>query len=337
MFVCIVHFMPNLASNDSLSNDLAPHSTSAIAAQPSYIVLPRESELAGKLYLTVLEFLVDHFKQIEASVWQQRINDGKVHWQNGELIDATSVYQATARVYYYREVQAETKVPFYEQILYQDSDTIIVYKPHFLPVTPGGNFVNECLVHRLRIATQIDTVAPAHRLDKDTAGVMLMTLNPQTRHAYHQLFLDDKITKNYQAIAKVTPELLAQIADKTCELPLHWTVKNRIVAANPSFTMQVVEGEANSHSEISLVAVKDGLGLFELSPITGKTHQLRVHMLSLGMPILNDRFYPVLQPKGPDNYDKPLQLLAKRLRFSDPLSGIEQDYECQGLDLLAMI
>lgn len=329
--------MPNSDSNDSLSNDLASHSTSAIAAQPSYIVLPRESELAGKSYATVFEFLVDHFKQIEASVWQQRINDGKVHWQHGELIDATSEYQATARVYYYREVKAETKVPFYEQILHQDSDIIIVYKPHFLPVTPGGNFVNECLVHRLRIATQIDTVAPAHRLDKDTAGVMLMTLNPQTRHAYHQLFLDDKITKNYQAIAKVTPDLLAQLADNTCELPLHWTVKNRIVAANPSFTMQVVEGEANSHSEISLVAVKDGLGLFELSPITGKTHQLRVHMLSLGMPILNDRFYPVLQPKGPDNYDKPLQLLAKRLRFSDPLSGIEHDVECQGLDLLAMM
>ncbi|GGP48069.1 RNA pseudouridylate synthase [Shewanella algicola] len=323
--------MPNLTANN-----LASHTTSAIAAQPSYIVLPRDSELVGKSYPTVLAFLVDHFKQIDASVWQQRINDGKVHWQNGELINADTAYQATARVYYYREVQAETKVPFNEQILHQDNDTIIVYKPHFLPVTPGGNFVNECLVHRLRIATQIDTVAPAHRLDKDTAGVMLMTLNPHTRHAYHQLFLDDKITKDYQAIAKVTPDLLAQLANNTCELPLHWTVKNRIVAANPSFTMQVVEGEANSHSEISLVAVNNGVGLFELSPITGKTHQLRVHMQSLGMPILHDRFYPVLQPKGPDNYDKPLQLLAKRLRFCDPISGIEQDVECQGLDLLAM-
>ena len=304
----------------------------AIAAQPSYIVLPRANELAGKQYHTVVEFLVDHFKQIDASVWQQRIKDGKVHWQNGELITADSVYQATAKVYYYREVLAETKVPFAEQVLYQDLDTIVVYKPHFLPVTPGGNYVNECLVHRLRIATQIDTVAPAHRLDKDTAGVMLMTLNPQTRHAYHQLFLDDKITKDYQAIAKLTPTLLSELADNTCTLPIHWTVKNRIVAANPSFTMQVVEGEANSHSEISLVAVKDGFGLFELSPITGKTHQLRVHMQSLGMPILHDRFYPVLQPKGPDNFDKPLQLLAKRLRFTDPISAIEQDFQCQGLD-----
>lgn len=324
--------MPNSANySKSHTQSASKTATAAIAAQPSYIVLPRATELAGKQYKTVLAFLVDHFQQIDVSVWQQRINDGKVHWLNGELITADSAYQATARVYYYREVLAETQVPFAEQVLYQDSHTIIVYKPHFLPVTPGGNYVNECLVHRLRIATQIDTVAPAHRLDKDTAGVMLMTLNPQTRHAYHQLFLDGNITKNYQAIAKITPQLLTQLVDNSCALPIHWTVKNRIAAANPSFTMQVIEGEANSHSEISLVAVKGDLGLFELSPITGKTHQLRVHMLSLGMPIINDRFYPVLQPKGPDNFDKPLQLLAKRLRFIDPVSGIEQDFQCQGL------
>jgi tRNA pseudouridine32 synthase/23S rRNA pseudouridine746 synthase len=325
--------MPN-SSNYTKSRTVSSSQTSnaAIAAQPSYIVLPRANELAGKQHSTVLEFLIDHFNQIDSSGWQKRITDGKVHWQHGELITADSVYQATARVYYYREVVAETKVPFTEQVLYQDSDTIIVYKPHFLPVTPGGNYVNECLVHRLRIATQIDTVAPAHRLDKDTAGVMLMTLNPQTRHAYHQLFLDDNITKNYQAIAKVTPSLLALLANKNKVLPIHWTVKNRIEAADPSFTMRVVEGEANSHSEISLVVVKGDLGLFELSPITGKTHQLRVHMQSLGMPILHDRFYPVLQPKGPDNFDKPLQLLAQRLRFTDPLSGIEQDFQCQGLN-----
>ena len=234
-------------------------------------------------------------------------------------------------------------MPFKEQILFQDEHSIIVYKPHFLPVTPGGNYVNECLVHRLRIATGIDTIAPAHRLDKDTAGVMLMTVNPDTRHAYHQLFLDDLITKDYQAIAKLTPALIAlsqrqtpsqsQCQSQALESPIHWTVKNRIEPANPSFTMQVSDGTANSHSEISLVAVKGEYGLFELSPITGKTHQLRVHMQSLGMPLVNDRFYPVLQPKGPDNFQQPLQLLAKRLRFVDPISGRQQDISCEGLVL----
>lgn len=302
--------------------------TSVRAAQPSYIVLPRE--VTDKP--TVLSFLVSHFARIGEEVWLQRVRDGKVHWQDGTLIDEQTPYQPTARVYYYREVVAETHIPFKEQILYRDAEILIVHKPHFLPVTPSGNYVNECLVHRLRIDTGIETVSPAHRLDRETAGVMLMSLNPHTRHCYHELFKSKTITKEYQALARLTPEL-KQLADAgELELPIRWTVKNRMKPANPSFLMQVVEGEANTHSEIALVAVQGEFGLFELSPITGKTHQLRVHMLSLGMPLLNDRFYPELLPKTADNFDQPLQLLAYRLRFEDPVTGKQHDWQVEGLE-----
>ncbi|MBR9728376.1 RluA family pseudouridine synthase [Shewanella intestini] len=304
---------------------------SAIAAQPSYVILPRESELNGQSFTHVIDFLQWKFAQIGADVWRARMAAGKVHWQNGELIDANSRYHATKRVYYYREVVAETKVPFSETILHQDEHCIVVYKPHFLPVTPGGNYVNECLLHRLRIATGIDTIAPAHRLDKDTAGVILMTVNPAVRAQYHQLFVDGNIAKTYQAIAELPPELVSLHAQGALTLPMHWTVKNRLKPSTPSFTMAVVAGEANSHSEITLIDVQDGLGLFELSPITGKTHQLRVHMQSLGMPILNDRFYPQLQPKGPDNFAKPLQLLAQKLSFIDPITKQSRCFIANGL------
>ena len=158
-----------------------------------------------------------------------------------------------------------------------------------------------------------------------------MTTRPETRHIYHQLFIDDAIRKDYQAIAKLTPEIIAEYESGQLTLPRHWTVKNRMQRSEPSFTMKVVAGEANTHSEISLVAIKGHLGLFHLSPITGKTHQLRVHMQSLGMPLLNDRFYPSLLPKGPDNFTAPLQLLAQRLRFIDPLSGTHHDTQCEQL------
>ncbi|WP_394129507.1 pseudouridine synthase [Shewanella maritima] len=305
----------------------------AIAAQPSYIVLPRESELNGQHFATVLAFLQWRFAQIPAEVWLQRIERGKVHWQGGELITVASAYAPTQRVYYYREVEAETKVPFEAEILHQDEHSLIVYKPHFLPVTPGGNYVNECLVHRLRIATGIDTIAPAHRLDKDTAGLVLFSTNPDTRHLYHQLFLDGAINKQYQAVAKLSTQLMQQQQASQLVLPNHWTVKNRMKPANPSFTMAVVEGEANTHSEISLVQANAQYGLFKLSPITGKTHQLRVHMQSLGMPILHDRFYPTLQPKGPDNFAKPLQLLAQSLNFIDPITQQKRHVEVEGLSL----
>ncbi|UJF22676.1 pseudouridine synthase [Shewanella sp. OMA3-2] len=312
----------------SIFSHQSPSSTGAIAAQPSYVVLPRASA-SSPVYSTVLAFLIDKFPQIPPSAWDQRIKEGKVHWQDGQLIDHRSEFIATKRVYYYREVAVERKVPFTEQILYQDDHKIIVYKPHFLPVTPGGNYVNECLVHRLRIRTGIDTIAPAHRLDKDTAGVMLMTVNPDTRHAYHQLFLDDKIKKTYQAVAELSQGFLSA----QTIIPQHWTVKNRLERGQPSFTMQIVDGLSNSHSEIKLLKVSNNLGLFELEPVTGKTHQLRVHMQSLGLPLLHDRFYPSLQAKSEDEFDKPLQLLAQRLQFVDPITGEDNDWCCEGLSV----
>lgn len=302
---------------------------SARAAQPSYVVLPRE--ITDKP--TVLAFLSSHFARIGESVWRQRIVDGKVHWQDGTLIGLASPYRPTARVYYYREVIEEAKVPFAERILFQDANIILAYKPHFLPVTPSGNYVNECLVHRLRRSTGIDTISPAHRLDRETAGVILMTVQPATRHRYHQLFVEGNIRKDYQALAKLTPALIAQYQRGQLDLPIHWTVKNRMQPSEPSFIMQVVPGEANTHSQISLVAIKGDIGLFHLSPITGKTHQLRVHMQSLGMPLLNDRFYPTLLPKGPDNFQQPLKLIAQRLAFIDPLTQVHHQIECDGVEL----
>ena len=310
--------------------------TSVCAAQPSYIVLPEPATLATNPPSTVQQFLIEHFVHIEANIWYQRIFQGKVHWQNGELINESTVYRPKARVYYYREVEKEIKVPFEERIIYQDDEIIIVFKPHFLPVTPSGHYVNECLVHRLRIKTGIETIAPAHRLDKDTAGIMLMTLNPKTRHHYHSLFTSKQISKNYQAIAALTPELLALHQTQKLTLPIHWTVKNCIKRSKPSFIMQVVDDEANSHSEIGLMAVKNGFGLFELSPITGKTHQLRLHMNSLNMPILNDKFYPKLKFKMPETFQKPLQLLAHRLKFTDPVTKKRHDICHEGLSLDAI-
>ncbi|WP_052074393.1 pseudouridine synthase [Shewanella mangrovi] len=299
----------------------------SIAAQPSFVILPPQHDAP-----TVLAFLCERFAQIGAEVWQARVRDGKVHWQNGELINDTTPYRAGARVYYYREVTAEPQIPFQEQILQQNAHCLLVFKPHFLPVTPGGQYVNECLVNRLRQRCGIDTIIPAHRLDRDTAGVMLMAVAVESRDAYHGLFRAGTINKTYQAIAKLTPELAAQYADGELSPPRFWTVRNRIDVGNPSFTMQCVTGEANSHSEICLLAVKAGYGLFALRPVTGKTHQLRVHMQSLGMPLLNDRFYPQLQPKQADDFTKPLKLVACRLQFTDPFTQLPCDIRVAGFE-----
>lgn len=301
--------------------------STSIAAQPSYVVLPMQHTAA-----TVLAFLIERFPQIGAEVWQARLRDGKVHWPDGERISASTAYQAGARVCYYREVPKEAPIPFAEQILSQDEHSILVYKPHFLPVTPGGQYVNECLVNRLRRRTGIETIIPAHRLDRDTAGIMLLAVSVASRDPLHALFREGNIHKTYQAVAKLTPELAAMYADGVLTQPHYWTVRNHIEVGSPSFTMRCVTGEANSHSEICLLAVQDGLGLFALWPVTGKTHQLRLHMQTLGMPLLHDRFYPELQPKQADDYSKPLKLVACCLRFTDPFTEQLRDVRCQGFE-----
>lgn len=303
------------------------------ATHASHIVLPEN--VTDKA--TVFSFLSDHFKQIDASVWQQRIMNGKVHWRDGRLITLDCAFVPRERVYYYREVAVEKKIPFSEKVIYEDANIMVAYKPHFLAVSPSGQFVNECLVNRLRIKTGIETLVTAHRLDRATAGLMLLSKHVEQRCLYHDLFKHGNITKHYQAIARLTPELQRQHQQGELTLPRHWTVKNRIVKGDPSFTMKIADGVANSHSEIALIDAKGEFGLFRLSPITGKTHQLRLHMNSLGMPLVNDRLYPKLLDRCDDNFAQPLQLLAQQLAFTDPVSGIEHNIMTAVLEIDALI
>ncbi|MDR6985335.1 tRNA pseudouridine32 synthase/23S rRNA pseudouridine746 synthase [Rheinheimera pacifica] len=293
-----------------------PESTVSIARQASEITLPA----VNNGWHTVLQFLCSQFPFISEAIWRQRIAAGKVYWFNGAAISADTPFMPSKRLCYYREVTAEPVIPFVHQILYQDQHIIVADKPHFLPVTPGGEYVNECLLARLQRDTGLTDIAPVHRLDRDTAGLVLFSLNAQSRAAYYQLFSAGTIYKQYQAVARLTHEVA------TAALPQHWQIKNRIEKSTPRFINAIVPGEVNAQSDISLVAKSGELGLFELTPHSGKTHQLRLHMLSLGMPILHDNYYPELKAKQAPQFEQPLQLLAKQLRFTDPLTQQPQQF-----------
>jgi tRNA pseudouridine32 synthase/23S rRNA pseudouridine746 synthase len=288
----------------------------AISEYPSKLSLPQTNPGVA----TVLEYLVIKFPTIDAQIWQQRIADGKVHYHDGSPITAQSPFQPQQRIYYYREVESEPRIPFKETILFQDQHILVAYKPHFLAVTSGGIYVNECLQNRLRRSTGIETLQALHRLDRVTAGLVLFSVNSDTRHRYHHLFETRQIRKTYQAIANISADekLIGQ----------EWEVKNRLVRAEQHFRMRVTEGEANSHSVIRCQQQSTQKALFELNPVTGKTHQLRLHMQALGWPILNDKYYPQLQSLSADNYSVPLQLLAKELQFIDPVSQQLRCFSC---------
>lgn len=280
----------------------------AIANTPSKLSLPQHNPGVT----TVLEFLIFKFPAIPDDVWQQRMVDGKVHWHDGSLINSQTPYAAQQRVYYYREVEREPVIPFAEKIIFQDELILVAYKPHFLPVMPGGGYVEECLQNRLRNKTGNQHLQAVHRIDKGTAGLVLFSVNPDTRAPYHNLFSSHQVDKTYQAIASTNNNAPMQNQQ--------WEVKNRLQKSEPRFLMHIVEGQANSHSRIRCVQNSAHHALFELNPITGKTHQLRLHMQSLGWPLLHDTYYPQLQPSQPDDYSKPLQLLAQQLQFIDPVT-----------------
>lgn len=290
--------------------------------KPSYLNLPHDKQYIGK---PLLCYLRARFPFIAESVWRARLNSGMVVNQRGEPLHENVLYQAGETIFYYREVsrEDEPRIPFDEKILWLDDDLIVVDKPHFLPVTPSGRFLRETLLTRLRLRPDLQhlgvaNITPLHRLDKDTAGVMLFSHNPATRAAYHALFPSHAIQKTYHALAPTRLDLA---------YPL--TVRSRLVPSEPFFLMREAAGEPNSATRIALLEQRGATSLYELQPITGKKHQLRVQMMGLGMPLLNDALYPVVQPENAVDYAKPLQLLAKRLVFIDPITRQRRCFESE--------
>ncbi len=274
---------------------------------------------AEQPYPSIVEFLCLSFPAVSRRRWAKRIREGKVLDDEGKPITAETRYSPSKRIFYFREVENEPVIPFAEQILFQNDEILVACKPHFLPVTPGGRYVEECLLNRLRARTGVAGLAPLHRLDRETAGIVIFSVNKNTRGLYHDLFMHGKVEKTYHALAELNQPPREN----------QWTVENRIVRGEPRFRMKTVAGVANAHSRIQLLEVKGNRGLFSLHPVTGKTHQLRLHMSSLGFGIINDRVYPDLQPERDDDFDQPLQLLAKRVRFRDPVSGDDREFQSE--------
>lgn len=264
---------------------------------------------------TVLDCLCERFPAVGRSQWLERMARARVVDGDGRLVTPQTPHRIGLEVHYYREVSDEPSIPFHEVVLHADADLLVVDKPHFLPVTPAGAHVHETLLGRLIRRTGNDSLVPLHRIDRDTAGLVLFSANPQSRARYQALFRERRIKKGYEAIAPALPDV---------EFPC--LRSSRMASGEPFFRMQETEGPANSETRIDVIARGDGYWRYALAPITGRKHQLRVHMAALGAPIANDGMYPSLVHRAAGDYSAPLQLLANRLSFIDPLSGIERSF-----------
>ena len=271
---------------------------------PSCVGLP-----AGT-WLTFTDFLAERFPAISRQTWRERMAAGLVVDEFGGMVTAQRPYQGHMRLYYYRALPAEPRIPFDAAVLFQDEHLVVADKPHFLPVTPSGHYLQETLLVRLKNQLGIDSLIPIHRIDRETAGLVLFCIQPAERDAYQALFRRHEVVKHYEAIAPWRPDLQFPVQRKT-----------RIVEDEPFFRQREVPGEPNSETLIDVLQVQGTRALYALSPVTGKKHQLRVHMNALGLPICNDRMYPPVEMTPDDDFAQPLQLLAKSIAFADPLTG----------------
>lgn len=260
-------------------------------------------------WATITDFLVQRFPAIPRSTWLARMQAQDVVDEYGQRVTESRPYEAPLRVYYYRELAPEVPIPFDEVVLFQDAHLLVVDKPHFLPVTPAGKYLQQTLLVRLKRRLGVEALVPIHRIDRETAGLVLFSLQASSRGRYQQLFAEREVTKHYDAIVP-------------------WTDGHTLPATYSSrleddtfMCVHEVPGTPNATTHIQVTAVAGDRAKLQLSPVTGRKHQLRVQCAALGIPILYDRIYPHLLPEGTDDFKHPLQLLAKHLRFTDPVTG----------------
>lgn len=266
-------------------------------------------------WATAMDYVLEKFSHVDPAGIIDRFVRGEVQALGGEIVTPTTPLTEHMFIWYYRELPVEKRLPVELSIIHQDENLVVVDKPHFLPTTPGGMYVQESALVRLRVLLDLPDLVPIHRLDRMTAGVLLFSADPETRGKYQTLFEKRRIEKTYRAVAPVSDKL---------EFPL--VVRSRMIKSRTYLLAEEVEGEPNAETRIELMDTRvdpvsgQTLGLYDLQPHTGKTHQLRVHLASQGIGILNDPFYPILHEQAPDDYTKPLQLLAHSISFNDPLT-----------------
>ena len=281
---------------------------------------------------TAMDYMMHRWGHIDPQGIEDRFDAGEIVGEGGVPLTRHTRLEDHTFIWYYRTLPPETRLPVEINILYRDEHLLVVDKPHFLPTTPGGTYIQESALVRLRNQLDLADLIPMHRLDRMTAGVLLFSTNPQTRGKYQVLFEKRQVQKEYECVSAAEPSP----GHPAVDFPV--VVRNRMTKSRSYLLAEVIDGEPNAETRIERLETFDGgpaagadgagqrLARYRLEPHTGKTHQLRVHMASLGLGIVNDAFYPDLLDKAPDDYSRPLQLLARGIRFVDPVSGKPVEY-----------
>ena len=285
---------------------------------PSCIALPTQGQ--GSM----LDFLAQRLPAVSRADWQARMEAGEVVDEHGERASPERALVPGLRLYYYRTLEDEAPLPFEAQVLYRDAHLLVADKPHFLPVVPAGRYLQNSLLVRLKRQFDLPELSPIHRIDRETAGLVLFSVQRATRGRYQGLFRDRAVDKRYEAVAPWNAGV---------DFPREHA--SRMEESGHFFRMHEVAGEPNSFTRMEVLEQRGPWARYALAPVSGRRHQLRVHMAALGLALRGDTLYPQVNDAAEGDYSNPLQLLARSVAFADPLTGEQRYFEsCQQLRAL---
>lgn len=277
---------------------------------PSCVVLP--SQGGGLL----IDFLAERLPAVAREDWLRRMAQEEVVDEHGRAAHAGTAFAPGLRYYYYRELQSEPPIPFEAEVLHRDAHLLVADKPHFLPVVPAGKYLQQTLLVRLKREFDLPELSPIHRIDRDTAGLVVFSVQRATRGIYQALFRDRAIHKTYEAVAPWREDVV-----------FPRTHESRMEESGHFFRMHEVAGAPNTRTHMQVLEQRGRWARYRLEPESGKRHQLRVHMAALGLPLWGDGFYPEVHDMPEGDYSRPLQLLARSLAFIDPLDGQSRRFD----------
>lgn len=237
---------------------------------------------------------------------QQRFVD-----ESGHPVREDDPYTPHTFVWFHRDLRDEPHVPGTIHVVHRDERLVVVDKPAFLSSIPRGRHVTQSVVVRLRDGLGLPELSPLHRLDRITSGLLMLATERRWRSPYQSVFEHRAMHKTYWALAPLRPDLT-----------LPTVVRNHIHKVRGQWQAQVVPGApVNAETLVELESQVGEHGIYRLTPRTGRTHQLRLHLLGLGIPIVDDPLYPDVHDVPVDDFSHPLQLLAGELAFTDPVDG----------------
>ncbi len=246
------------------------------------------------------------YVDVDGMLAERRFVDG-----DGRAVRDDDPYRPHRFVWFHRELRDEPPVPGELRVVHRDERLVVVDKPPFLSSIPRGRHVRESVVVRLRAALDLPELSPLHRLDRVTSGLLMLATERRWRGPYQSVFERREVHKTYRALAPLRDDLALPVV-----------VRNHIRKERGDWQAHVIaDAPVNAETLVELESQVDGLGIYRLTPRTGRTHQLRLHLLGLGIPIVDDPLYPVVRDVAVDDFAHPLQLLAGELAFTDPIDG----------------